>query len=63
MTTAHYVAGAFALSGLLGMFIILGIIGTMDYEDAKNEEAFYTQMVCEGTWPDYKNLSPVCDAQ
>lgn len=59
MTTAHWIAGAMALAG----FLIFGIVGNMDYEDAKNDGAFYAQMVCEGTWPDYKNLSPVCDAQ
>jgi len=61
MTTARYVLGAFALSAMLGALIILGIIGNMDYEDAKAEEAHYNDMVCHGYWPDYERRRPKCD--
>ena len=61
MDITHYIAGVMALFGLIGMFIILGIIGNMDYEDAKAEEAHYNDMVCHGYWPDYERRSPKCD--
>lgn len=30
------------------------IVGTMDYQDARVEQAHYCQMVEEGVWPDYR---------
>ena len=40
--------------------LLFGVVGNADYEDALAEEAFYIEMVCEGKWPDYKNLEPSC---
>ena len=57
MTTAHWAAGALAALG----FLILALIGNMDYEDAKAEEAHYNDMVCHGYWPDYEKRRPKCD--
>lgn len=46
------------------MFLIaVGFVGSGDYEDALAEEAHYTNMVCAGHWPDYKNLGISCEAQ
>ena len=51
------------LKMLLGavLFLILGIVGNMDFEDALIEERRYADMVCAGSWPDYKKLSPECE--
>jgi hypothetical protein len=48
---------------LLGavLFLILGIIGNMDYRDAVLAEQHYARMVCDEIWPDYKGLEPECD--
>jgi|TARA_R110002050_G_scaffold98101_1_gene203814 hypothetical protein len=45
----------------IAAIIILGTVGDMDYRDAVLAEQNYDGMVCEGLWPDYKNISPVCD--
>lgn len=42
---------------------LLGFVGEMDYQDALDQEAHYTNMVCAGHWPDYKNLGISCEAQ
>lgn len=41
----------------------LGFVGEMDYQDALDQEAHYTSMVCAGYWPDYKDLGISCEAQ
>ena len=48
---------------LLGavLFLILGIAGNMDYRDAVLAERHYVTMVCDGHWPDYKELEPECN--
>lgn len=45
----------------IAVFIALGIIGNMDYYDAKLAEQHYATMVCDGHWPDYKELNPECN--
>ena len=45
---------------LLITVLLFGFVGDADYEDVLAEEAFYIEMVCEGKWPDYKNLEPSC---
>lgn len=34
----------------------LGVVGTLSYEDAVNDENNYCSMVNDGYWPNYKNL-------
>ena len=46
----------------IAVFIALGIIGNMDYYDANLAEQQYVTMVCDGHWPDYKELNPNCDS-
>ena len=48
---------------LLGavLFLILGIAGNMDYNDAVLEEQHYVTMVCDGFWPDFKQFGLKCD--
>ena len=40
---------------LFAFLAILAIVGTMDYEDELREERHYSELVCDGTWPEYKN--------
>lgn len=47
---------------LVAVFVVMyGVVGTMDYNDAVQAEKRYAQMVCDGLWPDYKNLNVECD--
>lgn len=39
---------------LAALVLLLGLMGHMDYEDAKAEEANYCEMVKAGLWPDYR---------
>jgi hypothetical protein len=45
----------------IAVFIALSIIGNMDYYDAVLAEQHYAAMVCDGHWPDYKELNPECN--
>lgn len=47
---------------LLAVFavLVLGCVGELDYQDAVEEADHYTNMVCNGYWPDYERLSPDC---
>ena len=42
-----------ATLALVGVFLLMGLMGRMDYEDAKAEEANYCEMVKAGFWPDF----------
>lgn len=33
--------------------MLLGLVGGMDYQDDVESEAFYCDMVAEGSWPAY----------
>lgn len=37
------------------ILLIMGMVGSMDYEDAVLHQKHYCKMVEEGAWPDYKN--------
>lgn len=37
------------------------VVGDMGLEDDIQSEALYNQMVCEGSWPDYKEITPSCN--
>lgn len=50
-------------AGLIALFFLAyGIVGTMDYEDAVEADHLYTEMVCDGVWPDYEGRKPDCSA-
>ena len=38
---------------LVGLFVVLGLVGTADLEDAQRDEALYCAFVADGTWPAY----------
>ena len=42
------------------LIICLGIVGEMDAESNAVSERHYIKMVCEGSWPDYRNEKPEC---
>ncbi len=47
----------------LAIGLLLGVVGSMDYEDAKAEEALYCSNVKNGVWPDYDGIyADVCEA-
>lgn len=35
------------------LLLLIGLVGTMDYQDEIAEENAYCQNVAEGIWPDY----------
>lgn len=45
---------------LTALVIIFMAAGSMDYQAELDEERIYRTNVCEGFWPDYKNLQPFC---
>jgi hypothetical protein len=47
--------------GIVVCVSLFGWASSMDYEQAMLDQAVYVQFVCEGTYPDYKNLEPECD--
>jgi len=49
------------IAGVALFLSLMGIIGNMSIEDARLEEQHYTEMVCAGHWPDYKDISPECE--
>jgi hypothetical protein len=44
------------------VLFVLGCVGEMDYQDAVDEADHYTDMVCNGYWPDYEKRSPDCSS-
>lgn len=40
--------------------LLMLTVSTMDYNDFVQQEANYNAMVCEGTWPDYRDARPDC---
>lgn len=48
----------------LAIGLLLGVVSSMDYEDAKAEEALYCDNVKNGVWPDYDGTyADVCEAE
>ena len=45
---------------VLSILFVLGCVGELDYQDAVDEADHYTDMVCNGYWPDYERLNPDC---
>lgn len=48
------------LSILVAILLALGWIGNQDYQDELIEEQTYLEDVCDGIYPDFKNLKPQC---
>lgn len=45
------------IAAVLSLFLI---VSSMDFVDAKAAEIEYTEMVCQGFWPDYEQRNPDC---
>ena len=43
--------------------ILFLAIGTMSYKGSLADAEQYSIMVCEGTWPDYKDINPDCGSE
>ena len=39
------------------------VVMNMAFKDEVEQDSFYTDMVCDGTWPNYKNLEIYCKWQ
>jgi len=46
---------------MIALFAIVVFVSNMSYEDELNQYVYYEAMVCEGYWPNYKNLDVQCD--
>ena len=44
----------------MAFIAVLALIGEMGYQDALIEQELYAELVCDGTYPDYKNINPEC---
>ena len=45
---------------IAAVIAVFGAVGEMDYRDELKQ---YQTMVCEGTWPNYKDLEVDCNGQ
>ena len=45
----------------MAFIAVLALIGEMGYQDALIEQEIYAELVCDGTYPDYKNINPECN--
>ena len=36
------------------------VVSSWDWDEKANQEEEYAQMVCTGSWPDYKESHPEC---
>jgi len=45
---------------IAALLTAFGIVGNMDYEDELQQAAHYETMVCDGHWPNYKDLEVNC---
>jgi hypothetical protein len=50
-----------AILATTAFILVLGLVGNADLEEAKRQADHYTNMVCEGHWPDYDNRNPECN--
>jgi len=41
-------------------FLVFGILGTIDYEEAIAQDEHYAEMVCNGHWPNYDQRQLDC---
>lgn len=42
--------------GLLAFMLVLGLVGSMDYEDEQAQQALYCDNVKSGVWPDCEDI-------
>ena len=44
----------------LTLFACLAAVGSMDFKDEQKLADHYSEMVCQGFWPDYEQRQPDC---
>lgn len=54
------IAKVFGITLFVLIFVIFGVIGAADYEDALLMDKIYKDDVCNGVHPNYKNIEVVC---
>ena len=45
---------------VVALVVMVGVVGTMDYQDELKEAEHYAAMVCDGSWPNYKEVEVDC---
>tara|TARA_R110000744_G_scaffold138706_8_gene249583 strand:- start:4474 stop:4665 length:192 start_codon:yes stop_codon:yes gene_type:complete len=51
----------FVIGGSIAVFVLIfGWASNEDYEQSILDDAVYIKLVCEGTYPNYKNLKMEC---
>ena len=45
----------------MAFIAVFALIGEMGHQDALIEQELYAELVCDGTYPDYKNINPECN--
>lgn len=38
------------------ILLVMGLVGSMDFDDARHHQSRYCKMVAEGAWPDYDKV-------
>jgi hypothetical protein len=46
---------------VIAFIVTLGLIGRSDYKNEVYEDTIYVQMVCDGFYPNYKDIELTCD--
>ena len=55
---------AVTILAVVVFWLLFGVVGRLDYEDAVAEEALYCSNVKNGIWPDYDGIyADVCEAE
>lgn len=49
------------LLAVVTLVALVGVVGTMDYQDELKEAEHYAAMVCDGSWPNYKSIEVDCN--
>jgi len=44
----------------IAIIALIGIVGNQDFEHQEQISQEYTQNVCGGYWPDFRDLKPKC---
>ena len=49
------------VGGILVMLLLFGLAGGSDYQEELKTQQVYIDNVCDGVWPNYKELEIDCD--
>ena len=51
------------LLAVAALIVMVGVAGTMDYQDELKEAEHYAVMVCDEVWPNYKEVEVDCNSR